>query len=84
MSSRAFKITGTILIVTGFILWAYGFVYGTFWYANTALSYLESVRLWVSEYTQAPIKPGIVEEMFGLCVALLGMSFRIAAQFGKE
>jgi hypothetical protein len=48
------------------------------------LSYLEPVRLWVSDYTGASIKPGLLEEMLGLCVALLGISFRIASQYGRE
>jgi hypothetical protein len=84
MSPKVFRLTGTVLIVAGLIHWVYGFTFGTFWYANTALSYLESVRLWVSNYTQISIKPGILEEILGLCVAILGMSFRIAAQYGKE
>ena len=84
MSSKAFRTTGTILIATGLIFWAYGFVYGMFWYANTKLSILEPVRLWVSDYTQALIKPGILEEVFGLSIALFGMSFRFAAHLGKD
>jgi hypothetical protein len=83
MSSNLLKKTGTVLTVIGFGLWAYGFFYGTFWYANPAMSYLEPVRLWVANYTQASIKPGLLEELFGLCVALLGMSLRLAAQYGK-
>jgi hypothetical protein len=83
MSSGAFRITGAVLIMAGFILWAYGFIYGTFWYANEASSLFEPVRYWVSEYTRMLIKPGLVEEMLGLCISLLGMSFRVAAYLGK-
>jgi hypothetical protein len=83
MSSNVLKKTGTVLTITGFALWAYGFFSGSFWYANSTMGYLEPVRLWVAGYTQSSIKPGLLEELFGLCVALLGMSFRVAAQYGK-
>jgi hypothetical protein len=84
MSSRSFRLGGAFLLTAGFILWAYGFFYGSFWYANSGPSLLESLRLWVSEYTGRSIKPGLTEEFFGLCTALLGMAFRVAAQYGKE
>ena len=84
MSSAVLRRTGLVLLVAGFLLWAYGFVYGSFWYANPGPSFLEPFRLWVSEYTGASIKPGLAEELFGLCIALMGMAFRLAAQYGKE
>ena len=64
MTRKALNRTGTVLITAGFILWAYGFVFGTFWYANANPSRLEPVRLWVSDYTQTSIRPGILEEVF--------------------
>jgi len=38
----------------------------------------------VSDYVGTPIKQGLLEETLGLCTALLGMSFRIAAYFDRE
>ena len=84
MSSNTFSKAGTFIIVLGFLLWAYGFFYGSFWFANTSASLLEPIRHWVSGYTGVSIKPGLMEEMLGLCIALLGMAFRVAGQYGKE
>ena len=84
MSERGLRITGIVLLVAGFALWSYGFVYSSFWYANADISVLEPVRVWVSDVTGQPISPGIVEEIIGLVVALFGISMQVVSYYGKR
>jgi len=84
MSERGLKFAGIALLVVEFALWSYGFVYSSFWYANSDISVLEPVRVWVSDITGQPMSPGIVEEIIGLVFALLGISLQVVLYYGKR
>jgi hypothetical protein len=84
MSERSLRIIGIVLLIAGFALWSYGFVYASFWYANADTSALELVRVWVSEVTGQPLSPGVVEEIIGLIVALSGISLQVVSYYGKR
>lgn len=71
-------------MLAGFTLWAYGFIYSSFWYANTATSILEPARVWVSGFTRQPVLPGTVEEALGLAVALVGVLLQSGSYYGKR
>ena len=84
MEERSLRIIGIVLLALGFALWSYGFVHSSFWYENTVISFLEPVRAWVPEVTGQPMSPGIVEEIIGLVVALLGISLQVVSYYGKR
>ena len=83
MTGRALRFIGIVLLCSGFTLWAYGFVYSSFWYANAGTSILEPVRVWASEFTKSPVLPGMVEEVIGLAAALAGILLQIMSYYGK-
>lgn len=84
MSESGLWFTGLVLLVAGFTLWFYGFVYSSFWYANVDLSVLEPVRVWVSGLYGAPVSPGFLEELMGLLVALSGIALQVLSYFVKR
>ena len=84
MSERGLRFTGIILAVTGFALWAYGFVYSSFWYANVDASILKPAREWVSEIIDRPIPPCVIEEIVGLAVAVTGILLQVISYYGKK
>ena len=83
MSGKTLRIIGIVLLCSGFIVWAYGFVYSSFWYANADASILEPVRVWVSGFTKSPVLPGVIEEIIGLAAALAGILLQILSYYGK-
>jgi uncharacterized membrane protein len=84
MSEQVLRLAGLFLLVTGFILWAYGFVYSSFWYANADTSILEPVRVWASQFVDHPVRPGVMEEIIGLVVAFTGIVLQMVTYAGKR
>ena len=84
MSERGLRFAGIVLLVAGFALWSYGFVYSSFWYANADVSILEPVRVWVSEVTGQPVLPGVIEEIIGLVAAFFGISLQVISYYVKR
>ena len=84
MSERGLRFAGIVLLVAGFALWSYGFVYSSFWYANADVSILEPVRVWVSEVTGQPVLPGVSEEIIGLVAAFFGISLQAISYYVKR
>jgi hypothetical protein len=73
MSDRVLRSIGTVFLTAGFFLWAYGFVYSSFWYANPDASIIEPARVWLSDNIGRPVPPGTVEKVLGLAAALSGV-----------
>ncbi len=83
MAGRPSGTLNTILLLAGFALWAYGFAYSSFWYANEGPSILEPLRVWVSEYSGLPIRPGLLEQFLGLCTAAAGLFMKLGTGYQK-
>ena len=77
MSLKTASKTSAALMACGFVLWAYGFFTASFWYAETNPSLLDPVRLGVHDITGISLRPGSVEEVLGLAMALAGMVIRL-------
>ena len=77
MAGRSVSTLAQVLIASGFLLWAYGFYYSSFWYAETGPSLLEPVREWVHHVAGVSLKPGITEEILGLGTSLAGIFIRV-------
>ena len=84
MSERGLRAVGIVLFAAGFFLWAYGFVYSSFWYANSDASILEPVRVWFSDHIRQPVLPGTVEKVLGLAVAVIGVLLQVRSYYGKR
>ena len=69
-----------MLLLAGFTLWAYGFVYSSFWYANKGVSMLEPWRISISKYILVSIRPGIVEEYLGLGFTIMGICRKLVSR----
>lgn len=84
MSERGLRFAGIVLLVAGFALWFYGFVYSSFWYANAEVSILEPVRVWVSEVTGQPVVQGAIEEIIGLVAGFFGIPLQVISYYMKR
>jgi uncharacterized protein YjeT (DUF2065 family) len=84
MIEQSLRIAGLVLLVAGFALWSYGFVYSSFWYANEDISLFEPARIWASDLTGYPMLPGMVEQIIGLVVALMGILLQVISYYGKR
>ena len=77
MTFKAVSKLVPVLIVSGFLLWAYGFYYSSFWYAQGNPSLLDPVREWIHHASGVSLKPGIAEEILGLGTAFAGILIRL-------
>lgn len=84
MSEYRLRSIGIVFLTTGFFLWGFGFVYSSFWYANSDTSMLEPVRLWLSDLVRQPLLPGAVEKVLGLTAALAGILLQMRSCCGKR
>jgi len=77
MTSKTASKLILVLTVSGFILWAYGFFYSSFWYAEAKPSLLDPVREWIYQVAGVSMRPGLTEEIFGLGTAFAGILIHV-------
>jgi hypothetical protein len=67
----------TFLLMIGFTLWAYGFSYASFWYANEGPSLFEPLRLWLTKDIALSVHPGFFEQFAGLVASVSGVVLKV-------